>query len=93
MRRQQLDDPSLWSWAQAPAALADSFSTDDNAFPERLPPDVADLRATVSWRTCTQLPSQVHVELVAAELIPDPSEGLNEQVRGCRPTFGTRETG
>ncbi|KWU44931.1 glycoside hydrolase family 2 protein [Rhodotorula sp. JG-1b] len=79
MRRQQLDDPSLWSWAQAPAALADSFSTDDNAFPERLPPDVADLLATVSWRTCTQLPSQIHVELVAAELIPDPSEGLNEQ--------------
>lgn len=94
MRKQQLDDPKLWSWAQAPAAFADSFSTtDDNAFPERLSPDVADLLATASWCTCTQMPSQIHVELLAAELIPDPFEGLNEQVRGC-PTFGTRrETG
>lgn len=93
MRKQRLIHPKLWSWAQAPAAFAKSFSTDDEELPERLSPDVADLLASASWRACTQMPSQIHVELLAAELIPDPFQGLNEQVRGCRPTFGNERTG
>ncbi len=92
MRKQHLIDPKLWSWAQAPAAFADSSSADGEEFPDRLPAEVANLLATASWRACTQTPSQIHVELLAAELIPDPFEGLNEQARGC-PTFGTREKG
>ena len=31
------------------------------------------------WRDATQFPSEVHVELKAAGLIPDPYIGFNEQ--------------
>ncbi|GAA5877376.1 hypothetical protein JCM3774_003578 [Rhodotorula dairenensis] len=77
MHRQQLNDQRLWSWTQAPAAWS-AFSSDE--LPDRLSePDLAAHLAAATWRTCTQFPSEIHVELRAAGLIPGPFQGLNER--------------
>lgn len=81
MHKQELDAPRLWSWVQAPAAWSGSDGSSlTDELPDRLDPDLAAQLATASWHPCTQFPSQIHVELKAAELIPDPFRGLNERV-------------
>ncbi|GAA5978449.1 hypothetical protein JCM10908_004358 [Rhodotorula pacifica] len=80
MRKHGLNDPRLWSWAQAPSALASLAAEDPpHSLPDRLDADLNTQVATASWRTCSQFPSQIHVDLLAAGLIPDPFVGLNEQ--------------
>ncbi|GAA5833197.1 hypothetical protein JCM11251_005171 [Rhodosporidiobolus azoricus] len=70
MRVVEVNDTKSWSWRQAPSASTLSASA---SLEEQAPPLV-----TEGFRSCTQCPSTVHVEAMAAELIPDPFKQLNE---------------
>ena len=75
MRTIELSDAALWHWVQSPCP------------PHNPALDV--LRAIASsntaavpsgWSGATQMPSEIHVELLARGRIPDPYKGMNEEV-------------
>jgi beta-mannosidase len=81
MRTLDLNDRTLWTWRQVPSSSTSEAATDEN-----------ENAATTAPRPCSQFPSQIHAELQAANLIPDPFLGRNEEVRSdssptCRPAL------
>lgn len=74
-----LTDPAKWSYRQSPH---DALSA---------PALVVGSDSSAPWTTCTQMPSQIHVELIAARTIPDPFKQLHEKVRtSSRPRWTGR---
>jgi hypothetical protein len=67
-----LNDRKLWSWRQVPVPSTFASSAGEG---------VEVNSSTTAPRPCAQFPSQIHAELLAAELISDPFKGRNEEVR------------
>ncbi|GAA5879984.1 hypothetical protein JCM8547_004832 [Rhodosporidiobolus lusitaniae] len=63
-----LNDRSLWSWAEAPPSSPSSSSLDSPS------------ASSSTFRPCAQFPSQVHAELLAVRAIPDPFLMRNEEL-------------
>ncbi|KAJ3841495.1 glycoside hydrolase [Lentinula raphanica] len=61
-----------WSWKQRNPTIKDVL--DENNLPKVAGKELP----TVGWRTAQKYPSEVHVELMSTDLIPDPYIGFNE---------------
>ncbi|GAA5858851.1 hypothetical protein JCM5353_005583 [Sporobolomyces roseus] len=72
MRNVNFDQAVAWSYAKIPSASLSPLSADS-----RNAQSTPDLE---TFRTCTQIPSQIHQELLAARLIPDPFLKRNEEL-------------
>ena len=59
-----------WQWRE--------LTTDEN-----IQEAVANVDSSANWRNTIQFPSEVHVELKAVGLIPDPNIGFNEHKVQC----------
>lgn len=77
MRQLHLKDPQLWSYRQSPCppltparTVLDTIASID-----------LDSPSSSQWSQCTQMPSEIHVELLARGVIPDPFKGRAEEVR------------
>ncbi|KAE9410164.1 glycoside hydrolase [Gymnopus androsaceus JB14] len=62
-----------WSWKQRNASI-------EHVLDEIRGNEVSgkEIEATAGWRTAKKYPSEIHVELMASDLIPDPYLGFNE---------------
>jgi hypothetical protein len=66
---------ATWSYA-----LASEGSQSAGLFPTPFKPEQA---RDLTWKTCCQAPSNIHVELIRNGQIPDPFKGTNETMVQC----------
>lgn len=72
MEHQRIELKTGWKWKERDTRL----------------PDVCSELASEDWRpVLAGMPSEIHVELMRANMIPHPFEGFNEHKVQCKPLF------
>lgn len=71
-----------WQWSERDLTR-DVAEQSDSTFNSK--PDALGVDRAKSWRDCAAFPSEIHVELMRAGIIPDPYLGFNEHKVQCEP--------
>ncbi|KAF8309073.1 glycoside hydrolase [Clavulina sp. PMI_390] len=69
-----------WQWCQRDTTrdLLDQSRYIESSRSQKYPEESKNAQTMYDWRNCAEFPTEIHVELMEAGLIPDPRIGFNE---------------